>query len=1157
MEKLMAGSQFLDLKAKGLYTFSNPLSSAVPQGSFADVSNVVVDRNEIIEPRRGFAQYGNPFGDGTDRAKQLINYKDVILRHVLTQIQYDVNGVFTAFSGPAINEIGQTRIKSIEANGNLYFCAATGIKKISAKTASDFPNIAITEAGGVKALDVNAMPNYSSAGFLVPNSKVAYRIVWGYRDLNDNLILGSPSSRTVVVNPSLTDSAIVDLSFGIPADIQNTTFFYQVYRTGVFAGAVPPDVAVPEEPADPGDEMYLVFEDNVTSAQLTAGEIVVQDITPEDFRKNGALLYTNPTSGEGIESANEKPPFATDISLYKNYTFYANTKTVQRLNLAFLSVVDFVSNTSTFVISDGITTNTYLFQGSVETYTVDYTGLVITDLYNAAPGTAKYFTLDSSSDERSYYVWFSQSVDDQDPLIAGKLGIKVNILAADTVSQAIDKQIAAVGLATSDFNISRAGTVVTVVCANNGAVTDVPTDNIGSSFAISKDGLGTGQDAAAKKIFLPRVPTGIENGPTTSQQLEQVARSLVSVLNLEDDIVYAYYTSGFNDVPGQVLLEQQDTTGRAFYLNSNQGQEFNPTVPTSGSGVISTNEVSPNRLYYSKLQQPEAVPIANYLEIGPKDREIKRIIALRESLFIFKEDGIYRLSGDSSDSFIVNPFDFSAQVLAADTAVVLNNQIYALSTQGVIQVTDTGVSVISRPIENLLLKITRQTFNFKTASFGVTYETDRSYMLFTVSDPNDTVATQCFRYNTFTNSWTRWDVTKTCGIVNFADDKLYLGAGDINSIEKERKTLTRTDHADREYTLQVLIDGVDGTTLKLNSVAQAEVGDVLIQTQYLTISQFNRLLDKLDRDISVSDNNYMDLALVPGNNMRSGLIDLAAKMDTDPGINYSSFLSDIDSYTYNVASIVVAGGTTVVTTTTPHEVLPTRYVTFTGGITAKVLSVTSNTMTVDTILLSTPAVVQPAVNDFRDMQSCYNIMVNVLNNDTRVFYTNYPLSEGTIEFEVVVLEFNKAENTVLLKTPQQFIFGNIVLYKAINSRVIWNPAYFEDPSTMKQVREGTMIFENANFSKVDIGYGTDLSPSFETITFEGPGLSVGDWGYFNFGTVNWGGVAAPIPLRTYIPQNKQRCRFMNVRFEHKVAFEKYAIYGLSLTFRPYNIRAYR
>src|SRR6478609_1096859 len=136
-------SQSTTLKAKGIYSFSNPLnSSVVPEGSFADVSNVVMNRNEIIEPRRGFFQYQNPFGDGTDRAKQLLNYKDVIIRHVLNELQYDLNGLFTAFTGPEITEIRQgLRIKSVEANGNLYFTTATGIKKISARTSADFTSI--------------------------------------------------------------------------------------------------------------------------------------------------------------------------------------------------------------------------------------------------------------------------------------------------------------------------------------------------------------------------------------------------------------------------------------------------------------------------------------------------------------------------------------------------------------------------------------------------------------------------------------------------------------------------------------------------------------------------------------------------------------------------------------------------------------------------------------------------------------------------------------------------------------------------------------------------------------------------------------------------------------------------------------------------------
>lgn len=1153
----MAGSQNLTMKAKGLFTHANPLSGSNPEGSFALADNVVIDRNDVTEPRRGFAQYGDSFGVGTDRTKQLFNYKDVILRHVLTNIQFDSDnaGNFVNFSGPSILEVDTgLRIKGIEANGNFYFVSSTGIKKISARNAADFVNITIQEAGGVKALDVTAMPNYTTTGFLEPNSKAAYRVVWGIKDNNENLILGSPSARSVVYN--ITESScIVDLSFAIPADVQSTNYFYQIYRTGVFSATLP------AEPADPGEEMYLVFEENVSSAQLIAGVVNVTDITPEDFRRNGTLLYSNPQSGDGIEQANEKPPFAKDIALYKGYTFLANTKTVQRLNLSFLSVTGMTTNVSTFSISDGTSTNTYTFQGSVETYTTDFTGTIHSDYVNAAPGTAKYFTLTSANDERTYVIWWNESANDEEPSISGAINIEVPIVGGDTVSQIVTKTATAINTATDDFNISIiGGTELESICSNNGYVTVVPTETVTGSFTNTKDGLGTGEDAAAKKIFLPRVPTGTENGPTTSQQLEQVARSLVKVITEEDDIVYAYYISGFNDVPGQILFEQQITTGPAFYLNSNVGNQFVPFLPVSGNTIISTNEVKPNRIYFSKYQQPEAFPLANYIDIGPQDREIKRIIPLRDSLLIFKEDGIYRLSGDVAP-FTVAPFDFSSQVLAADTLVVLNNQIYGLSTQGVIVVTDTGVSVISRPIENQLLKVLREGFDYKLPSFGVTYETDRSYLLWTVSSSTDTVATQCFRYNTFTNSWTRWNNSKTCGIVNFADDKLYLGAGDLNIIEKERKSLTRTDYADREYDLEVQLDGIVDNTIALNSVSEVEVGDVVLQMQYLTSSQFNRILEKLDRDIGVNDTTYLaTLGYVPGQNMRANLEGLATKLDNDLGVADNNYAATIADLTYSITNISAASQS--VLTIGSHGILPGRYVNVSGTNSVpsinglqEVVAVGATTITINksVSIAGNAGSAQTAINSFQDMQGCFNLIVDKLNNDNQVFYSNYPESTGVTELEAVVLDIDTVDALVTTLTPQAWLFGEITLYKAINTTVIWNPQYFGDPSVEKQVREGTMMFENGNFSRVVIAYSSDRSPSFVETEFDGAGI--GDWGQFNWGTsVNWGGVAAPKPLRTYVPLDKQRCRFINVKFNHKVAFEKFSIYGISLTFRPYNIR---
>ena len=872
--------------------------------------------------------------------------------------------------------------------------------------------------------------------------------------------------------------------------------------------------------------------------------------------------------------ANDKPPFARDIALYKNFTFYANTSSVQRLTFSILTIEGITSNVDTITVSDNNGTDTvYTFQGTNETFTADFTGAATTDLYNSSAGPAKYFTIISANDERKYYVWTEQSPDDLDPgplvpALSGYIGIKTVILNTDTLVDIRAKIGDAIMDATDDFNVlvSTVSDEIFIACSNNGPVATAPTENI-TNFVISKDGLGTGEDIPANKIFLPRIPTGQENGPTVSQQLEQIAKSLIRVINAQDPIVAGYYQSTYASVPGQMLLEGRDTVGPIFYLFSTVGTNFTPTIPVNNlaqNQVYSTNEVRPNRIMYSKLQQPEAVPLVNYIDIGPKDRAINRIIALRESLFIFKEDGIYRLSGDSAP-FIVSPFDFSVQVLASDSAVVLNNQIYCLSTQGVIVVTDTGVQVISRPIENLLLNIIRDGFDYKKICFGVSYESDRAYHLWAPTSVNDTYATQCFRYNVFTNSWTRWNNSATAGIVNFGDNKLYISPGDLNIVEKERKALTRKDYADREWVKTLALDTVGNLQFELSDLDNVNKGDVMIQRQYLTIDQFNRILRKLDNDSGVTDNNYFStLELLPGKFIRNQLELLTTKLDADAGIASNNFTSLTDDYTNNITSII-PGTTTVINISGTNNFEIGRYVQFGNTNTFPVLDDTYkviakglNSITIDFATESVGSMVGPTVKtsieDSKDVQGCYNLITATLNNDPNTQYSNYETLSGFIDFEINIDRVDRFNGLVFVSENQEFLAGEITVYNAISSYYIYNPQFFGDPSVDKQVREGTALFENSNFSTFTMSYASDKKPSFVDTVFERPGI--GDFGQFNFGQgVTFGGVAAPVPLRTYVPLEKQRCRFLHVKLSHKVAFEKYSLFGISLTFRPYGIRS--
>ena len=397
------------LEARGLFTDPNLLSK-VPEGALVEADNVIIDRDSVIEPRRGLAAFGNTFGNGNDRVKQLIVYKDRILRHYNNIIEFNSNshdnnteGSYQQFDGVFEELEPGLRIKYTESNRNLYFTTDDGIKKISAKTAADFTTSPgfILDAGGPKALDVVGQLNNEAEGFLPANSKVAYRVVWGYNDNNDNLILGSPSSRFVITNFNNV-SANVDLSFVIPNNVDDT-FFYQVYRTAVFTatGNITLDLL------DPGDEMNLIIEDFPTAAELTAGSLTVTDLTPEDFRAGGTLLYTNPNSGEGINQANEPPPKAKDLALYQNTVFYANTETRARTTLSLLGVSNLTSGTSEFIIDDGVNpAETYTFVGEKQITNVSfdsYTGTIPTDT------NGKYWLLNSASNRRKYYVWYDNT----------------------------------------------------------------------------------------------------------------------------------------------------------------------------------------------------------------------------------------------------------------------------------------------------------------------------------------------------------------------------------------------------------------------------------------------------------------------------------------------------------------------------------------------------------------------------------------------------------------------------------------------------------------------------------------------------------------------------------------------------------------------------
>lgn len=1418
------------VRLKGLYTFGNELNQ--PEGSLSIADNVNIDEPNVITQRRGFNDFADLLPDPDTKIRQLLVYKDTLIRHYNDKLEFNLNNTFSQFNGSYSELDTDIRIKSVEANSNFYFTTQEGIKKIAATSPSDFSTSAgyITNAGVPGALDTTGVIVYSATGFLPPESKVAYKVLFGKKDINNNLLLGTPSARYVVTNQSkdvftyektilvyknpenfkanidtitcgtknntnetnllnpdsvvlisnagdlskyafwfnkgtgiapvisgytnvevnitalapgdpvaptfyaaaiaqnladitvtitsndvrftntiegaclpantpnnnfitdigggwavthnvvgtdslyvqkyftvnttdkdycfyygnsrtidtlpddvalagysfvgilitnssskssiasLTSQALdnnigttftisldvglsnptvtlvdktggdladivsaninvadleiiianqgtitegqnanVDVSFTVPSGI-DTTYFYQIYRTGyitVSEGLTLADI-------DPGEELNLVYEGSVN---VSAGTVItVLDITNESFRNSGLALYNNSISGEGVLQSNDIPPVAKDICMYKNYTFFANTKINHQQDVSATSVDGFVTGVTKFRVINADSSKIYTFRGTATEHTITCGTKANTKVLSGLNPDSKIY-LYSASNSAKYVVYFDDGTatvpNDTD---ATAIRVDISELAAgdlvtDTfllsVSQFSDFTVTKPTASTLHFVDAENGPATTFHTVNNNIVTD-----IGTGWVITLDVTGTGEDTMNGFILLSK-------SSSIGLKIERTIRSLVAVLNADaTGIVNAYYTSSLTDLPGKYLLKARTSEDLNFYtvIVDGLGSNFNPELPTIDStevftaisalsptvtsltlashGFVNNEEVyiyapnalpvingpfkvtvidvntisivnafnsgnatnsfyffpfeksdnleSPNRIMYSKLSQPEAVPLVNYIDIGTKDEPIERILALRDYLFVIKTDGIYIVSGGGGQ-FSVEQLE-TEKILCPDSAVVLNNQIYMLTNNGVITLNESSPMIISRMIENKFQATAKYRSLVRTLGFGISYTDDRAYLLWIPSSDLDEACTQCYRYNILEKTWTRWTKTASAGtVIDTGSSLMYIADGDRPIVMQERKNLDRTDFADKELAIELGTDAIVSGKYRVSTVEEIEAGDVVTQTQYLNISEYNRLLQKLDIDVGWGYTSfYADFICNEGDNLYTKVAALNVK------------LVDLD---------------------------------------------TSNTVTLHAF----------NNNDWVTSRTLYNDMIDEMNDTATISsFKNYPQSVDTIEFEYIITEVFPTGNEITISDSTEFVQGDLKVYKRIKSTVQVNPINFGDPSSFKQVSKGYLMFDQNNFYNMLLEYSTDLSPSFEGRTFRGRGA--GFWGSATWGFEDknyWGGEGSDAPRRVLIPRNKQRCRYITVRFVHSIARDTYRVVGVAHDVRSFSTRAYK
>jgi len=673
------------LEVKGLYLNPSTFGNNAPKGALTIADNVVIDRPSVVATRRGF---DNSFSTlVASGASNMFQFNSVKLLHGTDNNLYaDVldDGVWVPYADDVFRAVARkyyvpeplnpaSRVRGLETNKNFYFITSEGTYRLDRITGQ--PRL----AGAPPGLSGTAI-TVGASGFLEPNTNVAYRIVFGYKDFNQQLVLGAPSSRISLSNTGAA-SANAEVTFQVPQEVEEfpADFFFQVYRSN----------ASPDLNTEPDDEMALVYEDLVSNyIPLVGGQIVIEDIVP-DVLKIGAALYTN-QGQDGILQSNYRPPWCTDICTFKQYTFYANTRTIH--------------NASVTLISAG-----------------------------ASNG--------------------------EDALIPG-----------DTIT----------------FTPVAAGTTF-VLTATAGA-----NDFTLGLFQVSDTG-NPGLDIQV-----------------TASNLAYVANGYVG-----NDFLDAYYTSTPGELPGKLRFDRYSLTAAPFAITVNDASSWEQTMP-----VTSINDSRPNRIYYSKFNQPEAVPIVNYIEVGSANAVIRRIVPLRDGIMVMKDDGVFRIS-NAAPPFTITPIDYNVRILADNTAAELDNKVYFLSDQGVVALSDSDAQIMSFVLDKTIIENTSPVLfpNLTSVAWGIAYQSARKYILFMPLVDDDQQATQEYVYNHLTEVWTRWTLAGSCGIIFKKDGKMYLGSRDSapvagdSYVYQERKSFTITDYADSQYNVNNTVTGNTATII--------------------------------------------------------------------------------------------------------------------------------------------------------------------------------------------------------------------------------------------------------------------------------------------------------------------------------------------------------
>lgn len=790
-------------KCLGLVTVNNPFS--VKEGALILANNVLVKRVDIAENRRGYLNYAT----ATGTPEQTLSYSQKIQIHASSEIQCDNgSGSLFAYDGSFDEPVDVTTYgTTVDTSATILNIANiqnVAIGQIVVGTGIPAGSYVISLAGTSVTISQDCTASATVA--LVFKSRKIYS-----QNANSNAYLCTDGGVKVLqdVIPPIITSGTTATGNNTITNVANLNGVYVgklITGTGIPSGTyvaeiLPPNVVMTKDATIAGSPA-ITFTSSyreagvpralgpkltvVTGSTFATGVNVAYRTVIERIDQNQNVFFSYPS--ERVWVANNSAADA-DIELLN----YLPSGTRASDVLQVYRTATATGDGDTAGDEEALIYQQTLLQSDINTGTVTVLDSVVDGLRGATIYTAP-------SQEGL------AQANSNPPLCKDIALFKGYMFFANTeTSQVLNINLVAI---TNLYNAGGYGRTVII-------------DGVTYTSAASEDS-ATGAFA-------------VSNTGTTAVDIQETAQSLIRVVNsyASNTSIYAYYQSRPDDLPGQILFQSRSVGTESFSIQvgvADTAADFFPqpeVSPGTNAETTSSNQIKRNGLYVSKADQLEAVPLVNLYLVGAANAEILRIVPLRDSLVVIKEDGVFRVTGETILSFSVTPIDLTVICKAINSVAALANNVIMLSNQGCVAISDTGVEVISRDIEpNLLPLLTYANLTVYTSA--IAYESERLYLLSTISSGTDEEPTQMFCYNVFTKAWTQWDINFTSGVVEPTGDKLYFTLPGEEIVYRERKTFTDADYSDPS--IDCVITAIEDATATITiSGATPLVGWVLEQ----------------------------------------------------------------------------------------------------------------------------------------------------------------------------------------------------------------------------------------------------------------------------------------------------------------------------------------